>query len=156
MPRQGHHRARVRALLCPREAQGAHKSEPTRKPEAQISIFQRYESQASHLDFANKRYTTLKWQANVYWTFAYQEVKGVKEVKEWVHLKKSEHYQSESKIVKRNQKQALKSCKSHAEWQFLSFVVLYCKHFEVPFCFYGTFSRWLNNINFSTIPIVRG
>ena len=31
-----------------------------RKPEAQISIFQRYESQTSHLDFANKRYTTLK------------------------------------------------------------------------------------------------
>ncbi len=38
----------------------------TRKPEAQISIFQRYESQTSHLDFANKRYTTLKWQANDY------------------------------------------------------------------------------------------
>ena len=32
----------------------------TRKLEAQISIFQRYESQTSHLDFANKRYTTLK------------------------------------------------------------------------------------------------
>ena len=31
-----------------------------RKPEAQISIFQRYESQTSHLGFANKRYTTLK------------------------------------------------------------------------------------------------
>ena len=38
----------------------------TRKLEAQISIFQRYESQTSHLDFANKRYTTLKWQANDY------------------------------------------------------------------------------------------
>ena len=60
VPRQGRHRARVRALLRPREAQGAHKSEPTRKPEAQISIFQRYESQTSHLGFANKRYTTLK------------------------------------------------------------------------------------------------
>ena len=55
VPRQGHHRARVRALLCPREAQGAHKSEPTRKPEAQISIFQRYESQTSHLHFGNNR-----------------------------------------------------------------------------------------------------
>ena len=55
VPRQGHHRARVRALLCPREAQGAHKSEPTRKPEAQISIFQRYESQTSHLYFENNR-----------------------------------------------------------------------------------------------------
>ena len=55
VPRQGHHRARVRALLCPREAQGAHKSEPTRKPEAQISIFQRYESQTSHLHFENNR-----------------------------------------------------------------------------------------------------
>ena len=32
----------------------------TRKLEAQISIFQNYESQTSHLDFANKRYTTLK------------------------------------------------------------------------------------------------
>ena len=32
----------------------------TRKLEAQISIFQSYESQTSHLDFANKRYTTLK------------------------------------------------------------------------------------------------
>lgn len=32
----------------------------TRKLEAQISIFLRYESQTSHLDFANKRYTTLK------------------------------------------------------------------------------------------------
>ena len=31
-----------------------------RKLEAQISIFQRYESQTSHLGFANKRYTTLK------------------------------------------------------------------------------------------------
>ena len=31
-----------------------------RKSEAQISIFQRYESQTSHLGFANKRYTTLK------------------------------------------------------------------------------------------------
>ena len=38
----------------------------TRKLEAQISIFQRYESQTSHLGFANKRYTTLKWQANDY------------------------------------------------------------------------------------------
>ena len=55
VPRQGHHRARIRALLCPREAQGAHKSEPTRKPEAQISIFQRYESQTSHLYFENNR-----------------------------------------------------------------------------------------------------
>ena len=55
VPRQGHHRARVRALLCPREAQGAHKSEPTRKPEAQISIIQRYESQTSHLHFENNR-----------------------------------------------------------------------------------------------------
>ena len=53
VPRQGHHRARVRALLCPREAQGMHKSDTTRKSEAQISIFQRYESQTSHLHFGN-------------------------------------------------------------------------------------------------------
>ena len=55
VPRKGHHRARVRALLCPREAQGAHKSDTTRKSEAQISIFQRYESQTSHLHFENNR-----------------------------------------------------------------------------------------------------
>ena len=32
-----------------------HKSDTTRKPEAQISIFQRYESQTSHLHFENNR-----------------------------------------------------------------------------------------------------
>ena len=58
-------------------------------------------------------------------------------------MKKSEHYQSESKTVKRSQKQALKSCKFHAEWQFLCFLVLNCKHFEVPLCFDGTFSSGL-------------
>ena len=60
VPRQGHHCARVRALLCPREAQGVHKSDTARKPEAQISIFQSYESQTSHLGFANKRYKFLR------------------------------------------------------------------------------------------------
>ena len=51
----------ARAPLCsdkstkvpPRSAM-VHKSDTTRKPEAQISIFQRYGSQTSHLDFANK------------------------------------------------------------------------------------------------------
>ena len=66
VPRQGHLCAKVRALLCLREAQEMQKSDTTRKSEAQISIFQRYESQTSHLDFAYKRYTTLKWQANHY------------------------------------------------------------------------------------------
>ena len=52
--------AKARAPLCsdkntfvpPRSAM-VHKSDTTRKPEAQISIFQRYESQTSHLDFTN-------------------------------------------------------------------------------------------------------
>ena len=51
VPRQGHLCAKVRALLCLREAQEMQKSDITRKSEAQISIFQRYESQTSHLYF---------------------------------------------------------------------------------------------------------
>ena len=54
VPRQGHLCAKVRALLCLREAQEMHKSDTTRKSETQISIFQRYESQTSHLYFGNK------------------------------------------------------------------------------------------------------
>ena len=61
VPKEGHYCAKARAPLCsdkstivpPRSAM-VHKSDTTRKPEAQISIFQRYGSQTSHLDFANK------------------------------------------------------------------------------------------------------
>ena len=43
-PRQGHLCTRVRALLFPPKSAMVHKSDTTRKPEAQISIFQRYET----------------------------------------------------------------------------------------------------------------
>ena len=55
VPRQGHLCARIRALLCPPRSTMVHKSDTTRKPEAQISIFQRHKSQASHLHFENNR-----------------------------------------------------------------------------------------------------
>ena len=53
-PKEGHYCAKARAPLCsdkstivpPRSAM-VHKSDTTRKSEAQISIFQRYESQTS-------------------------------------------------------------------------------------------------------------
>ena len=53
-PKEGHYWAKVRAPLCsgkstkvPPKSAMVHKSDTTRKPEAQISIFQRYESQTS-------------------------------------------------------------------------------------------------------------
>ena len=59
-PKEGHYCAKARAPSCsgkstfmPPKSAMVHKSDTTRKPEAQISIFQRYESQTSHLDFTN-------------------------------------------------------------------------------------------------------
>ena len=53
-PKEGHYWAKVRAPLCsgkstkvPPKSAMVHKSDTTRKPEAQISIFQSYESQTS-------------------------------------------------------------------------------------------------------------
>ena len=61
-PKEGHYWAKVRAPLCsgkstkvPPKSAMVHKSDTTRKPEAQISIFQRYGSQTSHLHFENNR-----------------------------------------------------------------------------------------------------
>ncbi len=60
VPKEGHYCAKARAPSCsgkstfmPPKSAMVHKSDTTRKPEAQISIFQRYESQTSHLDFTN-------------------------------------------------------------------------------------------------------
>ena len=61
-PKEGHYCAKARAPSCPgkstivppRSAM-VHKSDTTPKSEAQISIFQRYESQTSHLHFGNNR-----------------------------------------------------------------------------------------------------
>ena len=61
-PKEGHYCAKVRAPSCsgkstmvpPRSAM-VHKSDTTPKSGAQISIFQRYESQTSHLHFKNNR-----------------------------------------------------------------------------------------------------
>ena len=60
VPEEGHYCAKARAPLCsypstkvpPRSAM-MHKSDTTRKSETQISIYQRYESQTSHLHFTN-------------------------------------------------------------------------------------------------------
>ena len=46
-------RLRKGTIVPPRSAM-VHKSDTTPKSEAQISIFQRYESQTSHLYFGNK------------------------------------------------------------------------------------------------------
>ena len=61
-PKEGHYWAKARAPLCsdkstfvPPKSTNGHKSDTTRKPEAQISIFQRHKSQASHLHFENNR-----------------------------------------------------------------------------------------------------
>ena len=62
VPKEGHYCAKVKAPLCsypstkvPPKSAMVHKSDTTRKPEAQISIFQRHKSQASHLHFENNR-----------------------------------------------------------------------------------------------------
>ena len=62
VPKEGHYCAKARAPLCsdkstivPPRSTMVHKSDTTRKPEAQISIFQRHKSQASHLHFENNR-----------------------------------------------------------------------------------------------------
>ena len=60
VPKEGHYCAKARAPSCsgkstfvPPKSAMVHKSDTTRKPEAQISIFRRYESQTSHLHFTN-------------------------------------------------------------------------------------------------------
>ena len=67
VPKEGHFCAEVRALLCsgkstfvPPRSTMVHKSDTTRKSEAQISIFQRYESQTSLLYLGNKIFFALQ------------------------------------------------------------------------------------------------
>ena len=61
-PKEGHYWAKARAPSCsgkstfvPPKSAMVHKSDTTPKSGAQISIFQRYESQTSHLHFKNNR-----------------------------------------------------------------------------------------------------